>query len=284
MRSLFKVSVPASPDEEEPAVERLERMFQRPSCVETDVETGITCVSVFLDEPPSRIHLKGAFPRFSVRKLPPQNWAESWKRHFKPIEIGAKLLIKPSWSRRKAKAGQRVIVLDPGLSFGTGQHPTTRFCIEQVAAFRDERLKQSFLDVGTGSGILAIAAVKLGYVLVRAFDFDPAAVRIARANAARNRVADRVRLACKDVTAENGRRQYDLICANLLADLLLAQRDRLVAWLKPAGRLVVAGILKSQFGDIQGAYQAAGLHLIASDRQKEWQSGAFAHRENLSKK
>jgi ribosomal protein L11 methyltransferase len=174
-------------------------------------------------------------------------------------------------------------VLDPGLSFGTGQHPTTRFCLEQVVAFRDKRMKQSLLDVGTGSGILALAAAKLGYSPVRAFDFDPAAVRIARANAVRNRAADRVRFDRKDVTQAKSDSRYDLICANLLADLLVAERDRLLAWLKPGGRLVLAGILRSQFRNIQVTYEEAGLNLISHDAQKEWESGAFARPEFFSK-
>jgi len=268
--------VPVSVASEDDTVELMERLFGRPACVETDLEAGITHASVFLEEAPSRKELKVALPRFTVRKLAPQNWAESWKRHFKPIEIGAKLLIKPSWIRRKARSDQRVIILNPGLSFGTGQHPTTRFCLEQIVAFRDEQRVQSFLDVGTGSGILAIAAVKLGYKPVRGFDFDPVAVRIARANAAGNRVADRVRLFCKDVAAENSPKQYDLICANLLADLLLVQRDRLISWLKPGSRLVVAGILKSQFRNIEIAYQTVGLRQIASASEKEWKSAAFS--------
>ena len=281
--ALYKVSVPIAPDAEEAAVSLLETVFGRPPCVETDLETNTSKVSVFLEQSPSLEMLKGVLPRFSVKKLAPQNWAESWKRHFKPLEIGSKLLIKPSWSRRKAKPGQRVIVLDPGLSFGTGQHPTTRFCLEQIVAFRNERLKQSFLDVGTGSGILALAAAKLGYSPVRAFDFDPAAVRIARANAVRNRVADRVRPACKDVTRAKSDSRYDLICANLLADLLVSERGRLLAWLKPEGRLVLAGILRSQFRNVQAAYEAAGLHIISHDTQKEWKSGAFACPKFFSK-
>jgi len=284
MRTLYKVSVPVSPDREEAVAELLESVFGRSACVETDLEAGTTRVSVFLEEPPSRAKLKSLLLRFTVRKLAPQNWAESWKRHFKPIEIGGKLLIIPSWSRRKPKAAQRVIVLDPGLSFGTGQHPTTRFCLEQIVAFRAEQRPQSFLDVGTGSGILAIAAAKLGYAPVRAVDFDPTAVRIARANATRNRIADRLQVACKDVAAMKPGRQYDLICANLLADLLLTQRDRLIGSLKPGGCLVLAGILKSQFRDIRVMYESAGLRLVAQAPQKEWKSGAFSRRENFSKK
>ena len=280
--ALYKLSIPTAPDAEEEAVTLLEGLFGSTPCVETDLKTNTTRVSVFLDDAPSRAMLKAVLPKFSIRKLAPQNWAESWKRHFKPIEIGSKLLIKPSWSRRKAKPFQRVIVLDPGLSFGTGQHPTTRFCLEQLVAFRDERQKQSFLDVGTGSGILAIAAAKLGYPRVRAFDFDSAAVRIARANAVTNRVADRIRLNCLDIARAKPDSKYDVVCANLLADLLVSQRERLLAWLKPVGRLVLAGILKSQFRNIQLAYEEVGLKLISRDSQNEWKSGAFARPEFFS--
>jgi len=107
-----------------------------------------------IDVAPARIH---------VKKVPARDWSESWKRHFKPLDLGPRLLVKPTWSRRVPKKTQALVVLDPGLSFGTGQHATTRFCLEQLVALRDPQSAQSMLDVGTGSGILAIAAVKLGY-------------------------------------------------------------------------------------------------------------------------
>ena len=282
MPTLYKVSVPVSGDSEEATVEALEAMFQRTACVETDVEANTTHVSVFLEAAPSRPKLREILPRFSVRKLRQENWAESWKRHFKPMDIGSKLLIKPSWSRRKARAGQRLIVLDPGLSFGTGQHPTTRFCVEQVVRFRDEARKQSFLDVGTGSGILAIAAAKLGYSPVRAIDFDATAVRIAQANARRNRV--KLQIKCIELSQHSAAKKCDLICANLLTDVLLAERDRLVNFMHPGARLVLAGILRLQFRDVQAAYEDAGLKLIASVAEKEWKSGAFEWRQNFPEK
>jgi ribosomal protein L11 methyltransferase len=282
--TLYKLSVLVSPREEERTLALLEEMFERSACVETDLERGTTHVSLFLDEPPERRKLKEALPHFSVRRVPEENWAESWKRHFRPIEIGSKLLIKPSWSRRKPKRDQAVVVLDPGLSFGTGQHPTTRFCLEQIVSFRRAKLKQSFLDVGTGSGILAIAAAELGYAPVHAFDFDPVAVRIARANAASNGVRDKVRLVQKDIANETKTRSHDLICANLLADLLIAQHQRLASWLKPYGLLVIAGILTLQFREVQRTFEGAGLRLIASATEKEWRSGAFSPRQNFPKK
>ena len=277
MRTLYKLSVPTSPHDEDATVELLQDYFQISPCVETDLEKGSTHVSVYLNASPDRAPLKRLIPRFLLRKLAHENWAESWKRHFKPIEIGPQLMIKPGWSRRKPKRNQAVVVLDPGLSFGTGQHPTTRFCLEQIVKFRRTGEKQQFLDVGTGSGILAIAAARLGYVPVHAFDFDPDAVRIAKANAKKNKVALH-RLSLRRLDAINHplkSQTYDLVCANLLADLLVAERGWLIDRLKPGGRLVIAGILKLQFGDVKKAYEKAGLRMIASRVEKEWRSGAF---------
>jgi len=284
MRILYKLSVPIAPEAEEATVALLEDMFQRTACVETDLERNTTQVSVFLDKAPARALLKPLLPRYSIRRLRHENWAESWKRHFRPIEIGSELLIKPGWSKHKPKPNQALVVIDPGLSFGTGQHPTTRFCLEQIVACRRPGKTQSFLDVGTGSGILAIAAAKLGYSPVHALEIDPAAVRIARANAAKNRVRDKMRIVQKDFTHSKGSGKFDLICANLLSDVLLAERSRLLERLKPGGILVVAGILMLQFDAIQRAYEAAGLRLVASGTENEWRSGAFAPRQNFLKK
>lgn len=216
--------------------------------------------------------------RVTVRRLKPQDWAESWKRHFRPLAIGRALLVRPSWSRRRALAGQRVVVLDPGLSFGTGQHPTTAYCLTEIARAARLRGGRSFLDLGTGSGILAIAAAKLGFAPVRAFDHDADAVRVARRNARRNRVAERVSLATADLAALRlrVRRRHDLVCANLVADLLLAERRRIVAHVRPGGWLVLAGILAAEFGQVQAAYETLGFRLLRARTEKEWRSGTFA--------
>jgi ribosomal protein L11 methyltransferase len=187
------------------------------------------------------------------------------------------LLIKPSWSRRKPKPGQASLVLDPGLSFGTGQHATTGFCLREIARRQRPGVKQSFLDVGTGSGILALAAAKLGYAPVHAFDFDPDAVRVARANAKRNGVHAKLRINQQDVTKLPAKapRQYDLVCANLISTLLIAERKRISGLVRPDGELVLAGILRKEFGEVQAAYETLGMRLTASRSEREWRSGAF---------
>jgi len=219
--------------------------------------------------------------KIEITKVKREDWAESWKRHFHPLEIGPELLVKPSWSKVRAKKNQAVVILDPGLSFGTGQHPTTSFCLNEIVrtARADARptATQSFLDIGTGSGILAIAAAKLGYAPVQAFDFDPESVRVAKANARKNHVENKIKLTRGDVTKLPVRpaRQYDLICANLISNLLISEKRTMVRRLKRGGTLVLAGILAVEFGEVRRAFEKTGLKLVASKVENEWCSGAF---------
>ena len=139
------------------------------------------------------------------------------------------------------------------------------------------------MDIGTGSGILAIAAAKLGYAPVEAFDLDSDAVRIARTNALRNGVAGKIRFLRQDFTRlpQRSSGKYSVICANLMANLLVNERDRILAHLQPDGVLVLAGILETEFERVRQAYEAAGLRLAGSRTQKEWRSGAFRQSAKL---
>lgn len=295
MTPLWQVSVTTTIEAEEAVAALFEALFQRPPSVFLDAAQPTAAVSTYCPKLPlpeaalrarlraglSKVRNSGleiASGRITIRRVAPQNWRESWKKHFRPIEIGRALLVKPTWSRRRPQAGQAVVVLDPGLSFGTGQHPTTAFCLEQLAARRTSGLQQSFLDIGTGSGILAIAATKLGYNPVQAFDLDPAAVRVARANARQNRAAKRIRIFQQDLgrLPLRGGAKIDVICANLTSDLLVHQVNRIVRRLRPTGTLILAGILTIQFARVRQVYLAAGLQLIATRRDKDWQSAAFA--------
>jgi ribosomal protein L11 methyltransferase len=286
---MWQVSITASATREAAVVDLLEHTFHVPAVVYHDALTSKQIVTVFpsrLGAGPYRARaalrcaLRPLFPgppAIVIRKLRPENWAQSWKRHFKPLEIGPSLLIKPRWSRRRARPGQRVVRLDPGLSFGTGHHATTFFCLEQLAACRRSGCAQSFLDIGTGSGILAIAAAKLGYAPVQAFDFDPQAIRVSRANARANRVHDRVLPRRQDLARlpARSRRRWDVICANLTADLLATQAGKIRALLKPGGQLIVAGILDNEFCQIHDKFVTFGLTLAKDDVNEEWHSGRF---------
>jgi ribosomal protein L11 methyltransferase len=135
----------------------------------------------------------------------------------------------------------------------------------------------TFLDIGTGSGILAIAAAKLGFAPVHAFDFDPEAVRVARENTRKNQVNSKLKPARGDVTKLPLKplRQYDLVCANLISNLLIAERRRIVNHLKPGGTLVLAGILATEFAEVEQAFFTLGLSLTAKRVENEWCSGSF---------
>lgn len=291
---LWRVSVVTSPEAEDAVADLLGVILRQPVAAAFNLETGMSTVMAYL--PPKfilspAIHseileglrrikqcgLKTAPGRITIAKLRRENWAESWKRHFPPIEISHHLLIKPAWSRRHPHKNQAVVVLNPGLSFGTGQHPTTAFCLRELVRGGINRARRSFLDIGTGSGILAIAAVKLGYAPVHAFDLDPEAVRVARANARANGVQSKLRISRGDVAKLpiRPRRRYDLICANLISTLLIAERRRIVSRLRPDGTLVLAGILKSEFRRVQRFFAELGLKLAVTNARNEWRSGSF---------
>jgi ribosomal protein L11 methyltransferase len=290
-KPLWKIAVSTSPEAEDAVSELLQAKLSESASSYTDVETFETTVTSYLAQKPDWRTLRPELVRglaeiksfglavgrakVSCEKVRREDWAESWKRHFKAFEIGSTLLIKPSWIKRQPRKGQAVVVLDPGLSFGTGQHPTTSFCLSQLAKRRGSG--QSFLDIGTGSGILAIAAAKLGYAPIEAFDFDPESVRVATENAKKNRVSDKLRLYRADLTKlpKRSAKRYDVICANLISTLLVAERDRILARLKPDGILIIAGILEKEFSDVQKTFERAGLKLFASKAEKEWRSGAF---------
>jgi ribosomal protein L11 methyltransferase len=303
MKPLWKISVATSLEAEEAVVELLGSLTGKAPAAYFNLETRVSSVSVFGDQPfPKEIQqqisaglrqiagcgLDTGPAEIEIAKVKREDWAESWKKHFKPMNIGGLLLVKPSWSRRKPRKNQKVVVLDPGLSFGTGQHPTTSFCLSQIAAasaIHDRRnprsqgvaAKKSFLDIGTGSGILAISAVKLGFQPVEAFDFDPEAVRVARANGRVNKVSKRLKIVRGDVTKLplKNQKRFDLVCANLISNLLMAEKKKIVARVKPDGVLVLAGILAAEFLEVQRAFEDCGLKLVAAKTENEWCSGAF---------
>jgi len=291
---LWKLAVRTTSEAEEAISELLLNRFGQTATSYRNADTGEITVTIYLKKPPQwdssiRAELTASISAlknfslevgpgtFSLTRVRRQDWAESWKRHFKPIEIGAALLIKPSWSQRRARKNQAEVVLDPGLSFGTGQHPTTDFCLRQLVKHRRKDERQSLLDIGTGSGILAIAGAKLGYAPVKAFDYDPEAVRIATANATSNSVQRKIRFARQDVTrlSAASREKFSVICANLISTLLRSELARILARLERGGVLVVAGILKPEFAELQGHFEKSGLSLIATRAKGEWKSGAF---------
>jgi ribosomal protein L11 methyltransferase len=290
---LWRVSVTTTLEAEDAVAEMLGELFGTTAATYYNLETSVSMVSIYrdqkLDSPKIRLKIAAELERIEscglkigagkieIVKVKREDWAESWKRHFHPLEIGKELLIKPSWSKKRPRKNQAIVILDPGLSFGTGQHPTTSFCLAELVRRRKNGTRQSFLDIGTGSGILAIAAAKLGYQPVQAFDFDPESVRIARQNARKNRVAGRLKLTRGDITKQplKPARQYDLVCANLISNLLISEKRRIVNRLEPHGILVLAGILAVEFAEVEWEFADLKMKLLAKREESEWCSGSF---------
>jgi len=201
-----------------------------------------------------------------------QEWGTTWRKHYKTLKVGQRLLIKPSWEDYKATADRVVVELDPGMAFGTGQHATTRLCL--VALERYLRPGMAVLDLGTGSGILAIAAAKLGASSVLALDINTAAVEVARSNVQANGL-------CHLVTVEQGtlprdeatwRGSFDLVVANIVAHVIEELADSLVSSLKAQGILIVSGIVGGRLDGVIARLEEEGLRIIEVLAEDEWRT------------
>jgi ribosomal protein L11 methyltransferase len=202
-----------------------------------------------------------------------QDWADAWKEHFHVERVGRRLVIRPSWRPFVPEPGDVVIDLDPGMAFGTGQHPTTRACLELL----EEHIRpgDAVLDVGTGSGILAVAAVKLGAARCLALDVDPQAVRVARDNAARNGVAERVQVVEGTLpTALASRHAFDLAVANITAAAVAALAPALATALRPGGTLIGSGIVADRLDAVLAALAAAGCSVTDVRAIGDWRTVA----------
>jgi len=189
----------------------------------------------------------------SVSKLVDQDWERVWLSSFKPIQVGTKLWVCPSWCE-PVDANARNIILDPGLAFGTGTHATTAMCLNWLS---DQNLSEkNVLDYGSGSGILAIAAVFSGAAHADAVDIDPLAVTACKENAERNGVEEKVIAYLPDQIGSDSQQPatYDLVIANILADVIIELRDTLLVHLKPGGRLLLTGILNTQADRVIAAF------------------------------
>jgi ribosomal protein L11 methyltransferase len=213
---------------------------------------------------------------WSLTRRTDVDWAERWKEHFKPLPIGPRVWIVPSWEYDfRAPSGAVVITLDPGMAFGTGQHATTALCLELLEAGLTEPGSRRLLDVGCGSGILAIAAARLGCDEVLAIDNDPVAVSVAHENVAQNGVGEVVRASADDVAAVA--QSFDWVVANIIAHTLIELARPLVERTRPGGSLVLSGVLTGQADEVIAAMGSAARELgrsppVVVDRRNrdEW--------------
>lgn len=208
-------------------------------------------------------------PTIEYELLADRDWEREWMEDFTPLRMGERLWIVPSWHEPPQADGVN-LVLDPGLAFGTGTHPTTALCLEWLDGLAVDGLLagQQVLDIGCGSGILAIAALKLGAVHADGTDIDPQALQASRENAQRNHIDETDLSLCYPEQLAAG--HYPIVTANILAGPLVELAPTIAGHVAPSGRLALSGILANQADDVMQAYQAQGLQMDAPTVREGW--------------
>ena len=211
----------------------------------------------------------GLHPEVELVGVNEEDWANSWKQYYKPVKIGEKIVICPAWEKYTPAEGELVIRMDPGMAFGTGTHETTRLVIRLLEKYT--KAGQRMLDVGTGTGILAICASRLGADLCRAYDIDPTAVRVARENikdsGLTNVTCDQSDL-LKQVSLEGGR--YDLVCANIVADIIIRMTPDVGTYMKDDAVLLASGIIAERCDDVVACFEANGFRVVEKLTDNDW--------------
>lgn len=225
-------------------------------------------------------------PEIVVTTLADETWASAWKAYFKPVRVGERLVIKPSWETWDRAPGDLVIDLDPGMAFGTGLHPSTQLCLRlleqsvaQASACVPNPQRPTLhptglrvLDWGTGSGILAIAAVLLGAREVTAIDLDPVAIGVARENVERNGLQGQVAVRYGSIEDQPPTPAFDLVLANIVADPIIAGAGDLRSRLAPGGAAIIGGIIDRREAEVVAALAACGMQVTVAARKEEWRA------------
>lgn len=210
---------------------------------------------------------KYRFGNTRFRRVSEQDWANEWKQYFHVTHVGKSLVIKPSWEEYEPKAGEHVIEIDPGMAFGTGTHHTTNMMMERLEKVMPK--DAVVFDVGTGSGILAIAAALCGAKAVKAVDIDGVAVRVARENVADNHLSDKIEV-CEGDLLHGAEGRADVIIANIIADIIILLLKDIPGKLKDGGLFLASGIIEERMADVAAEAERQGLQVDAVDRRGGW--------------
>jgi ribosomal protein L11 methyltransferase len=203
----------------------------------------------------------------TVREVSDEDWANAWKKYYKPLKVGERVVIKPTWEEYKAKAGEVVIELDPGMAFGTGTHETTAMCVRLLEKYVKE--SSAVFDVGCGSGILGITAAKLGAKKVVCVDIDEISCKVSRENAEMNNVDDRVVVRCGNLLNEVSGKA-DVIIANIIADIIISFSEDAMSFLTKGGIFISSGIIRDRSDEVLRKLRAEGFNILEVLSVGEW--------------
>ncbi len=205
----------------------------------------------------------------SVKSVRNEDWAEGWKQNFSTFHVGKSLVVRPSWEKYNPTPGEVVIEIDPGMAFGTGTHGTTQLCLEMIAELLDNSESSvKMLDVGTGSGILALGAAALGCTEIVATDIDPVACKVAQENIDTNKYSRQIEVSSNSLEIITGK--FDLLVANIMAEENIRLKHDFIEHLRADGWLVLSGILKEKEQMVVAAFADLALELLQSRYQDEW--------------
>ncbi|MBQ6675919.1 MAG: 50S ribosomal protein L11 methyltransferase [Ruminococcus sp.] len=229
---------------------------------------------------------EGRLGRLEIREasVKEEDWANNWKQYFHPFPVGQNLLVMPSWETLDVPTPRQIILIDPESSFGTGQHDTTRMCLDML----DGRVCEGdlMLDLGCGSGILSVASAKLGAKKVTCVDIDENSVKIARQNLEKNSIpADRFEVMCGNICEDAALRErigsgYDVVCANIVADVLIAMSDYFMSFLNDDGVLIVSGIIKQRADEVFSVLKQKGFVMVGIREREDWVAAMYATPNN----
>ncbi len=204
-----------------------------------------------------------------------EEWSTAWKRYYKPTPIGKRLVVVPSWESYEKRPGELVITMDPGMAFGTGTHETTRLCAQLLEEYMIKGSRM--LDIGSGSGILAICAAKLGAAECLACDIDPVAVRTEEENVTRNgcgNIRCRVSDLLSNISASTDG-VFDVVTANIVADVIIKLVPELGGFLKKGGRFIASGIIEPRMAEVDAAVEGCGFAKIDGKKENGWYAGVY---------
>jgi len=212
----------------------------------------------------------------TVSEIPDEDWSRKWKEHFKPLQVGRRFLVTPTWEAVHCGPERLIIRIDPGRAFGTGHHESTRLCLEWLESCREldqGSARRSLLDLGTGSGILAIGAALLGFSEVVGIDNDPEAVKVAEENIMLNGLSEKIRLLC--ATPEGVSGSFDVVISNIESKPLIRMSETIASKVRAEGLLALSGILIEQADEVVAEYEKRGLRPAGVKTAGEWVLLAF---------